>query len=103
MIIGDVSPTSVKRKNPIIIGRARSLLALLVWTIAGSPASLADQIRVEAESQPVELHRPGARPSEPIVADVRIEASAVDADSFVRIIKERTAPLKSVAFAYEGE
>jgi hypothetical protein len=32
-----------------------------------------------------------------------VDGPAVDADSFVRIIKERTAPLKSLAFVYEGE
>jgi hypothetical protein len=62
----------------MMTSRIRSLLALPVWVIAGSSAGLADQIRVEAESQPMALHRPGASPSEPIAVDARIEASAVE-------------------------
>jgi hypothetical protein len=40
----------------------------------------------------------------PVLGDDRpADGPVVDAETFVRIVKERTAPLKSLAFHYEGE
>ena len=56
----------------------RSGFYLLGLMALAGPVRAGDTIRVEAETLPVPLHRPGASPAEPIQVDARIEASAVE-------------------------
>ena len=60
----------------MLIGKMTRGLVLLRLIV--STAATADTIRVEAEGQPVPLHRPGAGASGPIQVDAKIEASAVE-------------------------
>jgi hypothetical protein len=74
------SLTTFARKTiPMSHGKTTGRGLILLGMMAlGAPASSADTIRVEAESLPVPLHRPGASPSEPIEVDAKVEASAVE-------------------------
>jgi len=59
-------------------GKTRRGLAIFGFLAIGAATASADTIKVEAETLPAPLHRPGASPSEPIQVDTKIEASAVE-------------------------
>jgi hypothetical protein len=76
-----------------------SFLGLLTLS-ASSFAS--DTIRLEPESLPLPLHRPGASPSDPIQVDAKIEASAVEPigdGQFVLVAHDKASELYVVETA----